>query len=411
MTYEPIVVGKTMYVGSAATDTLLALNTETGEERWRFFADGPLRFAPAAWQDRLFLTSDDGNLYCLRAADGELLWKFRGGPSERRIIGNGRLISAWPARGAPVIVENNVAGGGDLGDLGATVYFGASIWPFMGIFIYALDAESGSVVWANDGSGSMYIKQPHNSDAFAGMAPQGYLAAAGDRLLIPNGRSAPACLDRIAGHNLYFHLARNNRRENYHVGAIGDYLFNGKNIHHLPTGDLLAQPPALDYAFDEERLYSAAVSVKRKDEDAPPSYSLKVSAQRFSLKHSLNPENFEIEWRDPQRKLRYLCAVKDKKVVKVIRFEDGAAEGKELKHEKLKTGIFRRIPSRSPNECSLQISGWRIRRFPIARAARLVLPGIMGPHFSCTTETVTRGEEVGETGRHHSQFSYENTSP
>ena len=42
------------------------------------------------------------------------------------------MISRWPARGGPVVRDG-------------TVYFAASIWPFMGTFIYALDAETGSV--------------------------------------------------------------------------------------------------------------------------------------------------------------------------------------------------------------------------------------------------------------------------
>src|SRR5690606_29584035 len=106
----------------------------------------------------------------------------RGGPSNLRVLGNARLVSAWPVRGAPVLVDD-------------TVYFGASIWPFMGIFIHAVDAETGRTLWTNDGSGSIYMLQPHSSPAFAGVTPQGYFAVTGDTLLIANGRSAPAAFD------------------------------------------------------------------------------------------------------------------------------------------------------------------------------------------------------------------------
>ena len=53
------------------------------------------------------------------------------------------------------------------------VYFTASIWPFMGTFIYALDADSGDVQWVNDSTGAQYVKQPHSAPSFAGVAPQG----------------------------------------------------------------------------------------------------------------------------------------------------------------------------------------------------------------------------------------------
>ena len=34
---------------------------------------------------------------------GALRWKFRGGPTDRKILGNKRLISTWPARGGAVL--------------------------------------------------------------------------------------------------------------------------------------------------------------------------------------------------------------------------------------------------------------------------------------------------------------------
>ena len=87
-----------------------------------------------------------------------------------------------------------------------TVYFAASIWPFMGTFIYALDAESGTVQWVNDSTGAQYIKQPHSAPSFAGVAPQGALVATESLLLVPGGRSVPAVFDRASGEQRYFEL-------------------------------------------------------------------------------------------------------------------------------------------------------------------------------------------------------------
>lgn len=195
---RPVVYDKTLLVGSTQLDSLLAFDTETGVEKWRFTTDGPVRFAPAVWQERIYLVSDDGYLYCLDGESGELLWKVRGGPSDRKVLGNERLISTWPARGAPVVADG-------------IVYFAAGIWPFMGIFIHAVDADTGAAVWSNDGDGSTYMKQPHFADAFAGVAPQGTLVAAGDKLLVPGGRSVPACYDRKTGTLLYYRLAANSK--------------------------------------------------------------------------------------------------------------------------------------------------------------------------------------------------------
>ena len=134
---------------------------------------------------------------------GPTLSQFMTALADRRILGNERVISTWPARGAPVVAEEK--------DGGATVYFAAGIWPFMGIFLHALDARTGKVIWTNDGDGSRYIKQPHNADSFAGVAPQGQLLVVDDKLLIAGGRSVSACYDRHTGKLLHFRLAENNK--------------------------------------------------------------------------------------------------------------------------------------------------------------------------------------------------------
>jgi outer membrane protein assembly factor BamB len=158
--YHPIVIGKSLFLASPVNDCLISIATETGEIQWKFFADAPIRFAPASRKGKLYCVSDDGYLYCLDASSGKLLWKFRGAPNDSKILVSGRLASPWPARGAPAVDENNV-------------YFSAGIWPFMGIFIYALDCETGKVVWVNSGSGSNYITQTHDSKAFTGRPHKG----------------------------------------------------------------------------------------------------------------------------------------------------------------------------------------------------------------------------------------------
>ena len=211
--YEPVVMGKTLFIGSSASDWLKALDTDAGEEKWTFYADGPIRLPLVANNGKVYFSSDDGYLYCLDANDGKLLWRFQGGPNDRKILGNERIISTWPARGGPVLKDG-------------IVYFAASIWPLMGIFIYALDAETGKIIWSNDGVGSMYILQPHNSPAYAGVAPQGALVISGDKLLVPCGRSVPACFDLKTGKMLYYHLAKYSKTGGSFIAAQGDYFVN-----------------------------------------------------------------------------------------------------------------------------------------------------------------------------------------
>ena len=229
--YEPVVCGKRVFVPSMVSDRLTACDTQTGKELWRFYTDGPVRFAPVAWKDRVAFASDDGHLYCVDAASGDLVWKFRGGPSERRVLGNDRLISTWPARGAPVLVEG-------------VIYFAAGIWPFMGTFIHAVDAETGRAVWTNSGSGSAYITQQHGSPAFAGVAPQGYMAVAGEKLLVSGGRTVPAAYDRKTGAFLYYHVSSRTFGKDaggYEVFVGKDWFFNGGAVYQLKDGAALTR--------------------------------------------------------------------------------------------------------------------------------------------------------------------------
>ncbi|MBX3437160.1 MAG: PQQ-binding-like beta-propeller repeat protein [Planctomycetaceae bacterium] len=239
--YEPIVAGKRLLIGSMVGDNLTAYDTDTGKELWRFDTAGPVRLAPTVWNDRAYFACDDGHLYCVRVSDGVLDWKFFGGPHDRKALGNDRLISIYPARGAPVVYDG-------------VVYFASSIWPFMGIFIHALDAQTGEVVWTNSGTGSMYILQQHDRPAFAGIAPQGYLVATEDLLLVSGGQTVPAAFDRRTGAFVHFNLNTREMGEKggsgYHVRAGKDFFVTNEYMFRLSDGAYLAR---IDYPVITEQ--------------------------------------------------------------------------------------------------------------------------------------------------------------
>ena len=192
--YEPVVAGTTLVFASNRDDRVTALDTRSGRDLWQAVTEAPVRLPPVLHEGRVHAVSDDGWLYTWDLAAGRLLWRVRGGRDDRRVLGNGRLVSAWCARGGPVLV-------------GDTVYFGAGIWPFMGTTIRAVDSRSGAPIWTQGLLGDLYLKHPHSgAEAFGAVAPQGAFAAAGDRLVVPNGRAVPAILDRNSGALRCFNL-------------------------------------------------------------------------------------------------------------------------------------------------------------------------------------------------------------
>jgi len=191
--YEPIVLGKRLFVGSNHDDSVAAFDTETGELLWRFDTNGPVRFAPVGGKGRIIFGSDDGCVYCVKASDGSLVWKKRAVPSERLVLGNGRLISVWPIRGGPVLHDDRV-------------YFAAGVWPLEGTFVFCVDAASGETLWRNDEASYRYQVHPHNAEAYGGLAPQGYLLIDGDDIVVPSSQAYPARFDRISGELKEFEL-------------------------------------------------------------------------------------------------------------------------------------------------------------------------------------------------------------
>ncbi len=243
--YEPVVLGRTMFVPSMVTDSLTALDTETGSERWRFMAEGPVRFAPVAWQGKVYFVSDDGYLYCLDE-NGSLRWKFRGLPEgrpDRKVLGNGRLVSLWPARGGPILADG-------------VVYFAAGLWPTEGVFVHAVDAESGKAVWSNT-KGDRIPKSnwDHGIGHESGLAPQGYLAIVADRLVVPCGTQLPAFVDLKTGDLQTYTMGWGGRlglpKGCWFVAGAGKYLSHAGDLYDItrPSDERLpnTRPGDSDY--------------------------------------------------------------------------------------------------------------------------------------------------------------------
>jgi hypothetical protein len=244
--YEPVVSGNTMFVPSMVTDSVTALDARTGDQRWRFFAEGPVRFAPVAWKDRVYFVSDDGYLYCLDADEGSLCWRFRGLPedrSERKVLGHGRLVSLYPARGGPVLADG-------------VVYFAAGLWPTEGVFVHAVDARTGKAVWSNTDSDRIPESNwDHGIGFYSGLMPQGYLAIVGDQLVVPCGTQLPAFLDLKTGGLGTYTMGWGGRvglpKGCWFVAGIGDYLSHAGDLYDItrPNDERFAdsKPGRQDY--------------------------------------------------------------------------------------------------------------------------------------------------------------------
>lgn len=210
--YEPVIAGDTIFIGSSANDSVTAINLQSGVQRWRFFAEGPVRFAPLVHKGKVYFGADDGALYCLDEKTGSLQWRFLAAPTVRKVIGSERVISVWPVRGGPLLVDGRI-------------HFTAGVWPFEGTFLFSVDPESGRVIDRKTVR-STNADIEHDVVTLNDLTPQGYLAATDSTLFIPQGRSAVATLDRKTRSFGSFRYGTHGVTD-YHVSASGRWLFHG----------------------------------------------------------------------------------------------------------------------------------------------------------------------------------------
>ena len=183
-----------------------AIDATNGKEKWTFPTNSPIRMPPTIALDRAYVGAGDGHVYCLEAASGRPLWRFRAAPVERQIMVYDRLTSTWPVNSG-VLVSGEVA------------YFAAGIVDHDGTYVYAIDARTGELRWQNNSSGHL------NPGLRKGISVQGTLTIHKDRLLLAGGNQiSPAPFDLKSGKCLAEPRSQGRPQANHgrFVGVLAD---------------------------------------------------------------------------------------------------------------------------------------------------------------------------------------------
>ena len=168
-----------VYFGSTVDHRMYCVDGQTGKVVWTHYTEGPIRLAPTLAHGNIYFGSDDGKIYCLNAATGQPVWIMRVGPKDDRLLSRGEMISRWPVR-TGVLIDGEIA------------YFGAGVFPHEMIYLCAVNAMTGEVIWRND---TISEQNAGRND----LTPQGYLLSNKDNLFVPSGRSLPVAVSKQDG--------------------------------------------------------------------------------------------------------------------------------------------------------------------------------------------------------------------
>jgi outer membrane protein assembly factor BamB len=131
----PVAAGGKVFVAESDAHTLYALDMVSSEVLWQFTANGRIDSPPTVYRGMVLFGSKDGRVYCLRASDGRLVWRFLAAPTDRRIAYFDQVESTWPVHGS-VLLYKGVA------------YFtaGRSTYLDGGIRVYGLEPATGKIL-------------------------------------------------------------------------------------------------------------------------------------------------------------------------------------------------------------------------------------------------------------------------
>jgi outer membrane protein assembly factor BamB len=129
-------------VAQRQAHTVHALKAGDGSPLWSYTVAGRVDSPPTIHGGSVYFGSADGWMYCVRAEDGSLVWRFRVAPESRQVVSYGQLESAWPVHGNVLVCD------GPKGSAHPVAYAAAGRTSYVdgGVYLCAVDAVTGELI-------------------------------------------------------------------------------------------------------------------------------------------------------------------------------------------------------------------------------------------------------------------------
>jgi outer membrane protein assembly factor BamB len=132
----PVIAGGRLYVAEVDAHCISCLDAGSGEIDWRFTTGSRVDSPPTVHRGLVLFGCRDGWVYAVRATDGQLCWRYRVGPEDRRMVAFDQLESPWPVPGSVLILDGV-----------AYVAAGRSSFLDGGVFLVGLEPETGKLLY------------------------------------------------------------------------------------------------------------------------------------------------------------------------------------------------------------------------------------------------------------------------
>lgn len=244
---SPAVMDNKLYIGSL-NGILYCLNTATGTERWHSSTENSLSSSPAVVNGNVYIGSFDHKLCCFNASDGTPLWNFT----------TGGLVKS-----SPTIVDQKIYFGSYDGNLYCiNALNGSEIWiQNLGGLIYSSPAVVNGYVIIGSTSNQVFCFNALNGSELWSFRTGGPVFSSptvtNNKVYVGSDDAKLYCLDVGTGHQLWNYTTGNQVFSSPAVAQnrvyIGSFDFNlycldaesGEKIWDAPTGDKIWSSPAV----------------------------------------------------------------------------------------------------------------------------------------------------------------------
>jgi outer membrane protein assembly factor BamB len=108
VTTPPVIADGKVLLSLKHEQALVALDADSGEQRYRFLPGGRIDSPPSVYGGRIYFGCTDGFLYCLSLEDGSLVWKYQAAPTALNHMFFEKLESTHPLHGTVLVRDGRV---------------------------------------------------------------------------------------------------------------------------------------------------------------------------------------------------------------------------------------------------------------------------------------------------------------